>query len=62
MKVHEKSTVFRQGEDMPFSWTEVGVMMDYPEGVTLRIKLKSEKEENIVKVCIGLLSLLWNSE
>ena len=35
MKVHEKSTVFRQGEVMPFSWTKVGFMMDCPEGVTL---------------------------
>lgn len=44
MKVHEKSTVFRQGEVMPFSWTEVGFMMDCPEGITLRFNLTSEKE------------------
>ena len=44
MKVHEKSTVFRQGESMPFSWTEVEFMLNCPEGVTLRIKLTSEKE------------------
>lgn len=45
MKVHEKSAVFRQGEVMPFSWTEVGFMMDYPEGITLRFNLTSEKEQ-----------------
>ena len=44
MKVHEKSTVFRQGEAMSFSWTEPGFMMDCPEGITLRINLTSEKE------------------
>ena len=44
MNVHEKSTVFRQGKAMPFSWTEVGFMMDCPEGITLIIYLTSEKE------------------
>jgi hypothetical protein len=48
MKVHEKSTVFRQGEAIPFSWTEVGFMMDFPEGITLRINLSSEKERKYV--------------
>ena len=29
---------------MFFSWTEVGVMVDCPEGITLRFNLTSEKE------------------
>lgn len=44
MKVHEKSAVFRQGEVMPFSWTEVGFMLDYLEGITLRINLTADKK------------------
>jgi len=44
MNVHEKSTVFRQGKAMPFSWTEVGFIMDCLEGITLRINLTAEKK------------------
>lgn len=32
---------------MPFSWTEVGFMMDCPEGITLRINLTAEKKDRV---------------
>lgn len=52
MKVHEKSAVFRQGEVMPFSWTEVGFMMDCPEGITLRFNLTSEKKKFAIMISL----------
>lgn len=40
----EQIQTIRQGGSLYFSWTEVGFIVDLPEGLTLRIDLTSEKE------------------
>ena len=42
---------------MPFSWTEVGFMMDCPEGVTLRINLTAEKKERVSAITKTLIKM-----